>query len=221
MRPPVLDERLSLAAAFFPACAYGADIGADHGRLSCFLLETGKAARMCVADISAPSLEKAKLLLAQHQLSDRADFRVGDGLTVLPKKADAIAILGMGGKTLSEILTTGKEYLQGAVLVLSAHTEIPLLRKTLSTLRYRIETEKIAVAANRFYVLLRAIPGAEVLGEKELLLGPRLMETVPEHTAEYLAWRMAVASRKRTEAGKREYMLLKEEYDRVCHRQND
>ena len=32
MRLPSLDDRLSRAAAMFPACDYGADIGADHGR---------------------------------------------------------------------------------------------------------------------------------------------------------------------------------------------
>ena len=53
-----LDDRLSRAAALFPACEYGADIGADHGRLSCYLLANQRCSRMCVADISADSLEK-------------------------------------------------------------------------------------------------------------------------------------------------------------------
>ena len=59
MRIPHMDERLSAAADLFPACAYGADIGADHGRLSCYLLTKERCHRMCVADISADSLEKA------------------------------------------------------------------------------------------------------------------------------------------------------------------
>ncbi|MBR0407985.1 MAG: tRNA (adenine(22)-N(1))-methyltransferase TrmK, partial [Clostridia bacterium] len=75
-----LDDRLSRAAALFPACEYGADIGADHGRLSCFLLESGKAERMCVADISGDSLKKAEALLSLRGLAERADFKVGDGL---------------------------------------------------------------------------------------------------------------------------------------------
>ena len=69
MRLPALDERLACAAALFPACEYGADIGADHGRLSCALLASGKCRRMCVADISAESLEKAKRLLRLHGLA--------------------------------------------------------------------------------------------------------------------------------------------------------
>ncbi|MBR4332945.1 MAG: SAM-dependent methyltransferase [Clostridia bacterium] len=216
-QPIVLDDRLSRAAALFPACAYGADIGADHGRLSCYLLLNGICERMCVADISAPSLQKAMELITGQGLDARADFRVGDGLSVLPQRADAVAILGMGGHTLCGILTAGAENLQGASLILSAHTDVQLLRKTLMELAYRIDREEIAFAAGRFYVVLRAVPGHESMGERELLLGPRLMESVPEHYKEYLAWRMAIASKKRTEEGRREWTWLKEEYSRVCN----
>ena len=217
MQPVHLDDRLSRAAALFPACAYGADIGADHGRLSCYLLLQGICEKMCVADISAPSLHKAKELLSSHGLSDRADFCVGDGLAVLPQPANAIAVLGMGGHTLCGILRSGADKLQGATLILSAHTDVHLLRKTLMELDYRIDREEIAFAAGRFYVVLRAVPGRESMGERELLLGLRLMESVPKHYREYLAWRMGIASKKRTAEGQREWTWLKEEYSRVCN----
>ncbi len=216
-QPFVLDDRLSRAAALFPACAYGADIGADHGRLSCYLLLNGICARMCVADISAPSLQKARELIERQGLAQRADFRVGDGLSVLPQRAEAIAVLGMGGHTLCGILMNGADSLQGASLILSAHTDVQLLRKTLMDLHYRIDREEIAHAAGRFYVVLRAVPGRESMGERELLLGPRLTESAPEHYMEYLTWRMGIASKKRTEEGKREWTWLKEEYSRVCN----
>ena len=221
MRPFVLDDRLSRAAALFPACAYGADIGADHGRLSCYLLLNGICGRMCVADISAPSLEKAKELLSRHGLSERADIRVGDGLAVLEQPADAIAILGMGGHTLSGILQKGAEKLRGAALILSAHTDVHVVRQTLMDLEYRIDREEIAFAAGLFYVVLRAVPGRESMGERQLLLGPRLTESVPEHYGEYLAWRISIASQKRTAEGQREWNWLKEEYSRVCHSKID
>ena len=215
-QPFVLDDRLSRAAALFPACAYGADIGADHGRLSCYLLLHGICGRMCVADISAPSLQKAKELLARHGLSERADFFVGDGFSVLPRSADAIAVLGMGGHTLSSILRGGAEKLWGAALILSAHTDVDLVRQTLMEMDYRIDREEIAYAAGRFYIVLRAVPGRERMGERQLLLGPRLTESVPEYYGEYLSWRIGIASKKRSEEGNRELNWLKEEYSRVC-----
>lgn len=219
-RFPELDDRLSRAAALFPACEYGADIGADHGRLSCFLLESGKAKRMCVADISADSLKKAETLLASRGLAERADFRVGDGLSVLERPAGAIAILGMGGHTLCGILENGRDQLRGAALILSAHTDMHLVRKTLMEMKYRIETEEIAYAANRFYCLLRAVPGKEALTEKQLCIGPRLMETVPAHYPEYLRWRIGLASKKQSDQGRQELVWLKEEEERVCDSEN-
>ena len=219
--PVQLDERLSCAAALFPACVYGADIGADHGRLSCYLLESGKAKRMCVADISADSLKKAEALLTERGLHDRADFRVGDGLSVLDRPAGAIAILGMGGHTLCGILNNGREKLKNAALVLSAHTDMPLVRRTLMELDYRIETEEIAFASNRFYCLLRAVPGLEMLNEKQLCLGPRLMENIASHYPEYLQWRIGIAAKKQSPEGQQEMNWLKEEEARVRHSQND
>ena len=171
---------------------------------------------MCVADLSAPSLQKAKALITSQGLEDRADFRVGDGMNVLEQPADAVAILGMGGHTISSILLNGAERLQGAALILSAHTDVHVVRHTLMNLSYRIDREEIAYAAGRYYVVLRAVPGRESMGERELLLGPRLMESMPEHYGQYLAWRMGIASKKRTEEGQREWVWLKEEYNRVC-----
>lgn len=222
MRLPALDDRLSRAAALFPACEYGADIGADHGRLSCHLLGVNCCERMCVADISADSLEKAKNLLLLHGLSHRADITVGDGLFVLDRPAQAIAILGMGGHTLSGILERGKEKLKGAALVLSAHTQLSLVRKTLMELEYTIETEEIAYAGGRHYVVLRARPGKSMYSEKEMFLGPMLMHSENlEHYADYLSWRIGLTQCKKNAEGERELKWLKEEYARVCHSGND
>ena len=220
-RLPRLDDRLARAAALFPACAYGADIGADHGRLSCVLLAKGICQRMCVADISPASLQKAERLLQLHGVADRADITVGNGLSVLTQPAQSIAILGMGGRTVSEILQAGRENLRNAALILSAHTEIPLVRRTLAGLRYRIETEQIARVSGRMYVVLRAEPGWEDYSEKQLLLGPRLMETLQDHYPEYVSWRIGVARRKQSPEAKEELAWLEEEEERVRDCTND
>ncbi len=215
MVPLRLDERLQTAADLFPACAYGADIGADHGRLSCYLLEKGICRRMCVADISVESLKKADLLLHQRGLEDRADIMAGSGLTVLTQPAQAVAILGMGGHTMAEILKEGEDRLQGASLILSAHTEMELVRKTLGEIGYRITEERIAFSAARYYVLLLAGAGKEEITEKQCFLGPRLMEGCVPHYPEFLAWKIRMAEPKRTETAALHRQWLKEEEERV------
>lgn len=217
MNIPRLDDRLSRAAALFPACEYGADIGADHGRLSCVLLARNTCERMCVADISADSLDKARKLLTEHGYVTRADICVGDGLLAMPRNAQAIAMLGMGGHTICGILENGKHLLNQASLILSAHTQIHLLRRKLMELGYQIDTEEIAFAAGRFYVVLRAIPGREALNERQAFLGPRLMEKCCEHYLEYLQWRFEKTSQERNEEGSKRIEWLKEEINRVSN----
>lgn len=215
MHTPQLDDRLSRAAALFPACAYGADIGADHGRLSCALLARGTCERMCVSDISADSLQKARQLLEKQGLKGRADFCIGDGLTVLPRAADAVAVLGMGGHTVCRILRQGADRLQGAALVLSAHTQMEALRRTLMELLYRIDKEEIAYAAGRHYVVLKAVCGTEKLDERQCYLGPRLMEGCAAHYPAYIRWRIRRAEQERSDEGKQHLLWLKEEEARV------
>lgn len=217
MRLPALDDRLNRARALFPACEYGADIGADHGRLACTLLAQGICRRMCVSDISGESLEKAKKLLALHGLAQQADFQVGDGLDALPRAAQAIAVLGMGGHTVSQILQKGQARLNGAALILSAHTQQHLVRKTLMEMDYHIETEQIAQAGGRFYVVLRALPGAERCSARQLFLGPRLAEGCCLYYREFLSWRIGVTACMRTAEAAQELAWLKEEEVRVLH----
>lgn len=192
MRLPSLDERLQEAANLFTACDIGADIGADHGRLSCYLLHHEICKRMIVSDISADSLSKAQRLLRIHGMEDRARFRVADGLNALQEPVQCLAICGMGGRLVSEILSEGQGKLQGAALVLSCHTEIPLLRQTICEIGYHLDEERLVRAKNRFYIVMRALPGAISYHEKELYLGPLLMRQRPALWMEYLRWREGV-----------------------------
>ena len=194
VRTPQLDERLQAAADLFAACGTGADIGADHGRLSCYLLAHDQCRRMIVADISADSLAKARRLLTLHHLEDRADFRVADGLAALHENVDCVAICGMGGRVMADILERGQERLHGAALVLSCHTEIPLLRAALVRLGYHLCAERLVRAKGRFYIVLRTEPGQACYTEKELYLGPVLLREKPALWHSYLHWREGVVS---------------------------
>lgn len=194
MRYPQLDERLQAAADLFTACDTGADIGADHGRLSCYLLYKNICRHMIVGDISAESLSKAKQLLTLHGLSERADFRVADGLAALTYPVQCAAICGMGGRLMSGILREGAKNLQEASLVLSCHTEIPLVRETLSDMNYHICEERLVRAKGRYYIVMRAEPGKKTYTEKELYLGPGLLSRHPSLWREYLQWREGVVS---------------------------
>lgn len=184
-RAPILDGRLSAAMALAGRVGSFADIGADHGRLSAVMLLEGGADYGLVADVSEKALMKARGRLEGLGLSDRVVFAVADGLDALkrfPDKVDVVFILGMGGDTISGILERGAGRLEGAALILGAQTELPVVRKTLCDIGYRLRREVIAHDGGRNYVLMRAqpaLPDEPAYTEAELLLGPMLMRDRP------------------------------------------
>ena len=138
-----LDPRLSTIAEMLGTCACCADIGSDHGRLGAFLLQNHRCERMCLTDISAPSLEKARKLIALLGLEEKVGFYVGDGALALQEKVDAAVIAGMGGETISEILQNSNGKLEGAKLILQPNVAAPQLRRCLNTCGWIIVNEAL------------------------------------------------------------------------------
>ena len=108
-----LRPRLASAAAqlaLLPDTACVADIGCDHGRLCCALLQQHAGWRCIASDLSAPSLRKAASLAAFVGVAERAEFRLGDGLLSLcPGEADAVALCGMGGTLIARLLEAAED----------------------------------------------------------------------------------------------------------------
>ena len=96
-----------------------ADIGCDHGRLSCALVQQELADACIAVDISAPSLKKTEQLAARVGVSDRVETRLGDGLSpVGPGEADAIAILGVGGTLMARMLEAAESQADSALMMI-------------------------------------------------------------------------------------------------------
>lgn len=188
----MLDERLSLAAALYEPCALGADIGTDHGLLPCHLLKENICQRMIFADVSAKALRHAQEQVTHQLLESRARLICADGLDALVEPCGCVSVMGMGGETIAGILTRGMDRLQGAVLVLSAHTDLHLVRQAVQDIGYHIVCEELCRAAGRFYVVWRAEPGAAALSDEDIRFGPLLMQTMTPMLREYITWRMAV-----------------------------
>lgn len=189
----VLDPRLSLIAELVGKCECYADIGCDHGRLGAFLLQTGCCRRAQLTDISSPSLDKAKRLISLLGFKDRVDFCVGDGALALSSPADVVVIAGMGGTTIGEIICKGREKLNDARLVLQPNVAALELRRTLSDAGYCITDEHIAPDGRRNYVIIVAEPGESCYDEKQQIVGPVLLEKMPDTLKPYAEFRLNVA----------------------------
>ena len=179
------DRRLSAIVQLVPPCGCAADVGTDHGKIGAQLLLSGKCSRVIFSDISALSLEKAKKLVDDKGLHDKAEFCIADGLEGLPCPLDSIVIAGMGGLNIRDIIVKGKNAAMNAVLVLQPNTEIEALRRALCENRFRITDEKIAREGKRFYVIIRAEKGQMRLDETELLAGPVLLKSSDSEVKAY------------------------------------
>lgn len=188
----MLDERLSLAAKLYEPCDWGADIGTDHAFLPCHLLRSGVCQHMIAADVSPKALERARENLTRQKLIDRAEVVLADGLDAVTRTCGCISVMGMGGELMARILRDGHEKLQGAVLVLGAHTELNLVREAIRDVGYHIVEERLCKAAGRFYVFWRAEAGLEGLSDLEIRYGKQLWQENPALLQEYAAWRRRV-----------------------------
>ena len=188
----MLDERLSLAAALYQPCEWGADIGTDHAFLPCHLLRAGICQHMIAADVSENALNRARMNLTRQKLIDRAEVVLADGLDAVTQKCGCISVMGMGGELMARILREGQDKLQGAVLVLGAHTELHLVREAIRDIGYHIVQERLCKASGRFYVFWRAEAGAAEMTPEELQYGKLLWQEDSALLREYAAWRRRV-----------------------------
>lgn len=187
-----IDPRLTAIAQMCGECAMLADIGSDHGRLGAYMLQTGMCRKVQLTDISAPSLEKARLLIGKLGLAGCTSFCVGDGALALNETPDVAVIAGMGGETIAGIVDRGAEKLGAARLVLQPNVAAPFLRGELARCGYMITDERIVRDGRRLYAIIAAEKGKAQYGEFELNVGPVLMNTRPAELFDYAQFRLRV-----------------------------
>ncbi len=192
----LLDRRLSLVFDLYDDCSLAADIGTDHARLPAALLQRGRCQHMILTDLSPGALENAKSEIIRRKLSERADLRLGDGLLPLKDSevCGMISVTGMGGRTIRDILLSGKKKLHGASLILSAHTDWHLIRQTVQEIGYHLDREEPCIDAGRYYLVIRARPGAEMMTAREIRLGKALFQSASPLLIPFLSRRKEILS---------------------------
>ena len=148
-----LGERLETVLSLLKEGETLCDVGTDHGKLPVAALLSGKAKSAIAIDISAQSLQKAKLLAEKEDVPLRC--LVGDGLTPLRKgEADAIVIAGMGGMEIVQILENAPCVFPRYVLV--PHRDAPAVREYLKNKNARILRDIAVKEGEHFYFVIEA-----------------------------------------------------------------
>ena len=145
-------ERLDCAVSLLAGARVVADVGCDHGRLSCALIQRGAAERCIAIDISEPSLKKAERLISLIGAEKRIETRLGDGLMPLtPGEVDAIAMLGMGGTLMTRILDVTPPLLGASRAVLQPMRAADDIRRWLYARNYPVLDDRVILDAGRYY----------------------------------------------------------------------
>lgn len=198
MRTFELSPRLRSVADMVPKGAKLADIGTDHAYLPAWLILHGVVDRAIAADLREGPLERAKLTAEKYGLEDHMSFRLCDGLSgVEAEEADVIAIAGMGGETIAEILSAAPWTKSGEkLLLLQPMSAQPELRCWLQSHGYIICREVLSKEGDTLYVTFQVTAGQmEPLTAGELWAGQQRQSDDAPLRAEYLDRLIGQASR--------------------------
>ncbi len=170
-----------------------ADIGTDHGYVPVYLCEHRISPKVIAMDINEGPLFMAKQNIKQAHFEDRIETRLSAGFEKLnPNEVDTAVIAGMGGELIKSILSDKPDVTNDLKeLILSPHSEIPLVRRYLQDTRHQIVDEKMLMDEGKYYVIiktarLREDEKAVCYSDEECKYGPVLLKNRDAIFLQYL-----------------------------------
>ncbi len=163
---PTLDARLTAAAELVRPGQPVADIGCDHGKLTAVLAASGRYPKVIGADLRPGPLAKAKQTLENAGCLDRAELRLGDGLSVLSAgEVGSIVLAGVSAQTTWEIIEKAPwvSAVGGPRLVMVPATRHSELRRWLWQHGFALVADRPVQAAGRWYAVMAAEYTGEVI----------------------------------------------------------
>ena len=89
-------------------------------------------------------------------LEEKISPSLSDGIEKLDPRCDTIVLAGMGGRLISEILTSHKERLVNVKYILvDAHTDLEFVYDALASLGYEIEMSEFLIDKDKPYDIMR------------------------------------------------------------------
>lgn len=158
----MISKRLTMILSLVQPCHVLADIGTDHGYLALEALETKVTQRVIAADVKVGPLKQAQKTFAEANVFENVSYVLSDGLRVVPDSVDCVVIGGMGADVILKIITQDLiRFKSIPQIIIQANTKIPLLRKSMVEMGFKIHEEKI-VLDGFFYVAQRYSYTAQV-----------------------------------------------------------
>lgn len=152
-----VSKRLAAIGALVTQGNILADVGCDHGYLPIYLLQQSRIPRAIAMDVRPGPLSRARQNIEAYGLLDYIELRISDGLEALgPGEAQTVAIAGMGGPLMEEILRRGESRLQGVrELILQPQSHIGDFRRFLRGLPFAVTAEDMVKENGKYYPMMR------------------------------------------------------------------
>ena len=146
------------------------DIGCDHALLDIYLKNHG--IKCTASDINENALNIAKQNIEKHNLKDKIETVLSDGLEKIDVKNNHILIIsGMGANTIDHILSNNKVDLINKIIIQS-NNDLYYLRKMMIKKGFYLFDEKVIYEKNKYYVIIYFKRGYYKYSDIELYLGP-------------------------------------------------
>jgi tRNA (adenine22-N1)-methyltransferase len=174
-----ISKRLQIALRYMKGYHCLADVGSDHAHLAIAAARQYGMKSYAIDNKQGP-YEKALINVNKEGLSHQITCLLQDGLTSCPNDADIIAICGMGGLLMKDILCQHDQSHDIIIhdLILQPNNHIPEVRSWLMHHQYQIVHETIIEERGKTYEIIyaRYCSNSVQYSKEELLFGPILMK---------------------------------------------
>jgi len=195
---------------------YLADIGSDHGYLPCWLIEHDVVKKAYACEIADGPLKACLNTVQLCHMEDKISVRKGDGLApVISENIDMVSICGMGGNLICEILEKDLAKTDISMLVMQPNINEGLLRRFLNENGWKIVDEDIVEDMHHYYEIIVAIKGEQILTDKQLYMGPYLLEKKGDTFKKKWLWQKDIHEKilEGLSNSNEKYPGVKQEYD--------
>lgn len=181
-----LGKRLSKILETIPPCEKFADVGTDHALLPIEAVRRGIAKHAILTDVRKGPLSAAKKNLLQYK-QNLLNFTLKEGNGLIPlenENPDVIAVCGMGGNLIADILRTCPKVAENAKkLILEPNTCWDVLREYLSQNGFEITDETTLAEDGHPYLIIEARYDGTVRTMDDYYLGEFVHKMDPDYKA--------------------------------------
>lgn len=170
-----LSKRLMSVCSLVDSGAFVADVGSDHAQVPIHLLQAGIISHAQAIENKKGPFHIMQNAIFSSGLAEKCLATMSDGLENVDPSADTVILAGMGGGLIVSILEKNLAKLDSVkTIIVDPHTDLPLVRERIGSLRYRMTDELFFFDAGKPYDVMKwaKCEGQTIYSEKELYFGP-------------------------------------------------